>query len=95
MSYLSEFGSDFQLGFNLADYPKLKDESWHNDQSPRFEWDDYVLWVNDRDCNEYERYTLYRRFENDDGDIEIDYNTVHLTSNNPVDIIAFLDKVAK
>lgn len=36
MLYKNEFGADFDLGFNLNDYPFLKDKSWHNDVSPSF-----------------------------------------------------------
>ena len=49
MLYKNEFGSDFDLGFNLNDYPYLQDKSWHNDVSPSFyfnvETRYYVLWV--------------------------------------------------
>jgi hypothetical protein len=49
MLYKNEFGADFDLGFNLSDYPYLKDKSWHNDVSPSFYFNIgsqyYVLWV--------------------------------------------------
>ncbi|UJF22032.1 hypothetical protein [Shewanella sp. OMA3-2] len=49
MLYKNEFGADFDLGFNLSDYPYLKDKSWHNDVSPSFYFSigpqHYVLWV--------------------------------------------------
>ncbi|ABV86605.1 hypothetical protein [Shewanella pealeana] len=49
MTYKNEFGTDFELGFNLANYPYLHDKSWHNDLSPSFYFkvnqQYYVLWV--------------------------------------------------
>ena len=49
MLYKNEFGPDFNLGFNLEDYPYLIDKSWHNDVSPSFYFNFgsqyYVLWV--------------------------------------------------
>lgn len=49
MLYKKEFGTDFDLGFNLNDYPFLTDKSWHNDVSPSFFFNVgpqyYVLWV--------------------------------------------------
>jgi hypothetical protein len=49
MLYKNEFGTDFDLGFNLKDYPYLIDKSWHNDVSPSFYFNVgslyYVLWV--------------------------------------------------
>ncbi|QDO82417.1 hypothetical protein FM037_03110 [Shewanella psychropiezotolerans] len=49
MSYRNEFGSNFDLGFNLNDFPYLKDKSWHNDVCPSFYFNVgtkyYVLWI--------------------------------------------------
>lgn len=49
MSYKSEFGADFDLGFDLYNYPYLRDNSWHNNVSPSFYFNVgsqyYVLWV--------------------------------------------------
>lgn len=49
MLYKNEFGADFDLGFNLSDYPYLIDKSWHNDVSPSFYFNVgiqyYVLWT--------------------------------------------------
>lgn len=49
MIYKKEFSLDFELGFNLADYPYLIDKSWHNDVCPSFYFNVgeqyYVLWV--------------------------------------------------
>lgn len=58
MLYKNEFGADFDLGFNLSDYPYLKDKSWHNDVSPSFYFSIgqqyYVLWVDHADPTERE-----------------------------------------
>lgn len=58
MLYKNEFGSGFELGFNLSDYPYLKDKSWHNDVSPSFYFSIglqyYVLWVDHADPAERE-----------------------------------------
>jgi hypothetical protein len=56
--YKNEFGLDFDLGFNLNDYPHLKDKSWHNDVSPSFYFSIgsqyYVLWIDHADPAERE-----------------------------------------
>ncbi|MEH8019820.1 hypothetical protein [Rheinheimera metallidurans] len=66
MSYKTEFGPDFDLGFNLSDYPQLTDKSWHNDVCPSF-WfkrdrQYFVLWVDfdspDKRESESKRYTI-------------------------------------
>lgn len=53
MSYKTEFGFDFNLGFDLADYPQLIDKSWHNDVCPSFYFKVggkyFVLWVDFED----------------------------------------------
>jgi hypothetical protein len=58
MLFKNEFGTDFDLGFNLNDYPYLKDKSWHNDVSPSFYFSIgpqyYVLWVDHADPAERE-----------------------------------------
>ena len=58
MLYKNQFGADFDLGFNLSDYPYLKDKSWHNDVSPSFYFSIgqqyYVLWVDHADPTERE-----------------------------------------
>jgi len=58
MLYKNEFGTDFDLGFNLSDYPYLKDKSWHNDASPSFYFSIgsqyYVLWIDHADPTERE-----------------------------------------
>tara|TARA_R110002033_G_scaffold111827_1_gene157245 strand:- start:18247 stop:18591 length:345 start_codon:yes stop_codon:yes gene_type:complete len=53
MLFKNEFGNDFDLGFNLNDYPYLKDKSWHNDVSPSFYFNIgsqyYLLWIDHAD----------------------------------------------
>ena len=74
--YKNEFGSDFDLGFNLKEHPYLTDKSWHNDMSPSFYFSVgaqyYVLWVDYADPNKREdsneRY-LIQEAENE-GDAE-------------------------
>lgn len=65
--YQQQFGKDFQLGFNLEDYPFLTDKSYHNDICPSFYFKDadsyYILWVDyptpsDREDESYSRYTI-------------------------------------
>lgn len=66
MLYKREFGANFNLGFNLGDFPQLHDKSYHNDVCPSF-WfmknsQYFVLWVDfenpdDRE-SETKRYTI-------------------------------------
>lgn len=60
--YKQEFGQGFALGFDLKDYPYLKDKSWHNDQCPSFYFNVYkqqyyVLWVDYADKAQREEDT--------------------------------------
>lgn len=68
MSYRNEFPSDFNLGFELEQFPQLVDQSWHNDACPSFSFrrgnEGYVLWVDyesadSREFQERVRYTIY------------------------------------
>lgn len=58
MSYKTEFGAEFDLGFNLADYPFLIDKSYKNDACPSFyfvkDGQYYVLWVDFADPQQRE-----------------------------------------
>jgi len=76
MLYKNEFGSNFDLGFNLSDHPYLNDKSWHNDVSPSFYFNAgaqyYVLWVDYADPNKREESNerfLIQEAENE-GDTE-------------------------
>lgn len=59
--YKQEFGQDFDLGFDLKEYPYLIDKSWHNDLCPSFYFkvDEqyYVLWVDYADEEQREEDT--------------------------------------
>lgn len=77
MSYKTEFGAEFDLGFNLADYPFLVDKSYHNDVCPSFyfvkDGQHYVLWVDyaepaQREDEDAPRYMI-QKAENE-GDAE-------------------------
>lgn len=51
-TFKTEFGEDFDLGFDPNALPFLVDKSWHNDICPSFyyatEGNYYVLWVSDK-----------------------------------------------
>lgn len=59
--YEKEFGLNFDLGFDLKDYPYLIDKSWHNDLCPSFYFkvleQFYVLWVDYADIDQREENT--------------------------------------
>lgn len=59
--YQKEFEPEFDLGFNLADFPQLNDKSWHNDMSPSFWFESngqyYILWVDYADKSKREEDT--------------------------------------
>lgn len=66
MLYKKEFGDNFNLGFNIGEFPELHDKSYHNDVCPSF-WfmkngQYIVLWVDfenpqDRESDS-KRYTI-------------------------------------
>ncbi|GIU15346.1 hypothetical protein TUM4261_32150 [Shewanella sp. c952] len=65
--YKQEFGQQFELGFDLTQYPWLVDKSWHNDVSPSFYLKTptgfMVLWVDyedpkQREDSEQDRYVV-------------------------------------
>lgn len=66
--YQNAFGKDFKLGFNLADYPFLIDQSYSNDMCPSFYFKSnstyYILWVDhenpaEREDENNHRYTIF------------------------------------
>lgn len=66
MLYKKAFGANFNLGFNLGDFPQLHDKSYHNDVCPSF-WfmkngQYFVLWVDFENPDDREsdskRYTI-------------------------------------
>ncbi|OCH32015.1 hypothetical protein A6E13_15695 [Aliivibrio fischeri] len=67
MQYKQEFGSDFQLGFELSQHPYLIDKSYRNDDCPSFYFvhnnQFYILWVDYSESTQREnenslRYTI-------------------------------------
>lgn len=81
MLYKKEFGSNFELGFNLDNLPFLADKSYHNDVCPSFHFkldNQYlVLWVDyasveDRE-SETKRY-LIMSTENEGDDLHPELN---------------------
>lgn len=107
MSYKTEFGSAFDVGFQLNNYPKLIDKSWHNDVCPSFYFkvsDDYfVLWVDYKEHHRREldsaRYTVVSA-ENLDCDESPDIvcgqdGEVVFSTENPESLSAYLDSVMK
>ncbi|WP_039925407.1 hypothetical protein [Alishewanella aestuarii] len=102
MLYKKAFGANFNLGFNLSDFPQLHDKSYHNDVCPSFWYMKnglyFVLWVDfenpDNRESDSKRYTITTA-ENlgDDGypDIVIDdQNATIISTDEPKDIITFL-----
>ena len=67
MSYKTEFGFDFDLGFDLSTHPYLNDKSYRNDDCPSFYFCNnnqyYILWIdffdkNNRENKDALRYTI-------------------------------------
>ncbi len=69
--FQDEFGRDFDLGFDLSDFPFLHDKSWNDDDCPSFlfhcesriKLGEYlVLWVNpvkkEARLNDFPRYIV-------------------------------------
>ncbi|MCL1124643.1 hypothetical protein [Shewanella surugensis] len=69
--FQDEFGKDFDLGFDLSDFPFLHDKSWNDDDCPSFLFhcesriksgEYLVLWVNyakpEERSNDYPRYLV-------------------------------------
>lgn len=104
--YKREFGEDFNLGFNLADFPWLTDKSWHNDVSPSFTFkagSQYlVLWVDyeEPDSRELgqERYLVMTAInEGTETDPEIytgEDSEVVLATESPSELTAYLRQLA-
>ncbi|WAJ69522.1 hypothetical protein [Catenovulum adriaticum] len=101
MLYQQEFGLDFQLGFNLYDFPKLKDRSYHNDDCPSFYFNIkkqyFVLWVDYPQKHQREiesdRYTL--QLADNEGDevspeVYAGSNEVIYSCESPKKLIVYL-----
>jgi hypothetical protein len=104
MKYKTEFGSDFDLGFNIIDYPYLKDKSWHNDLSPSFYFNVgsqyYVLWVDYSDPLKREdtnyRYSIQKAIdEGDEMNPEVYCSTgdIIFESDNYLELSVFLNSL--
>ena len=104
--YKREFGQEFNLGFDLADFPWLKDKSWHNDVSPSFIFkagtQHLVLWVDYEEPDsrelEQERYLVMTAI-NEGTDIEPEIYTgedseVVLATESPSELIAYLKQLS-
>lgn len=102
MSYKTAFGVDFDLGFDLSDYPFLVDKSYHHDVCPSFYFvkngQYYVLWVDFADPAQREdedgpRYMI-QKAENegteDDPDVYAGSGEVVLEFDNVIDIHRFI-----
>jgi len=104
--YKREFGEEFNLGFDLADFPWLKDKSWHNDVSPSFTFKAgtqyLVLWVDyeepDRRELEQERYLVMTAInEGTETETEIytgEDSEVVLATESPSELITYLKQLS-
>lgn len=82
--YQEMFGRNFNLGFDVDDYPFLTDKSYRNDICPSFYFNVagtyYILWVDYPDASEredksYSRYTIVEALNvGDDEYCEIETN---------------------
>jgi hypothetical protein len=104
--YKREFGEEFNLGFDLADFPWLKDKSWHNDVSPSFTFKAgtqyLVLWVDYEEPDsrelEQERYLVMTAFnEGTETEAEIytgEDSEVVLATESPSELTTYLKQLS-
>ena len=104
--YKREFGEEFNLGFDLADFPWLKDKSWHNDVSPSFTFEAgtqyLVLWVDYEEPDsrelEQERYLVMTAFnEGTETEEEIytgEDSEVVWATESPSELITYLKQLS-
>jgi hypothetical protein len=104
--YKREFGEEFNLGFDLADFPWLKDKSWHNDVSPSFTFKAgtqyLVLWVDYEEPDsrelEQERYLVMTAInEGTETEAEIytgEDSEVVLATESPSELITYLKQLS-
>jgi hypothetical protein len=104
--YKREFGEEFNLGFDLADFPWLKDKSWHNDVSPSFTFKAgtqyLVLWVDHEEPDsrelEQERYLVMTAInEGTETEAEIytgEDSEVVLATESPSELITYLKQLS-
>lgn len=104
-AYHQTFGYEFDLGFNLSQYPFLIDISYQNDICPSFYFklksDYFILWVDYPDpiCREedYPRYTIISAV-NDGDNIHSEIRTasqptLQLEFEQPSDLIHYLEQI--
>ena len=104
MGFKEAFGDDFQLGFDLKNYPQLKDNSYHNDTSPNF-WfrtplQYFTLWIDYSDRsnreNENMRYSIItaENFGDEDyPEISSSNGNIVFECELPSEIIDYLDNL--
>lgn len=103
--YKKEFGAQFDLGFDLANYDWLVDKSWHNDVCPSFTYKKagqyFVLWVDylNPETREFElsRYTIVTAInEGTEGCPEVfsfDGSQTVFESESVAELIGFFDSI--
>lgn len=78
--YQEEFGSNFDLGFDLNEYPDLVDKSYRHDVAPSFYFNVdgqyFTLWVDyleptEREYSEAKRYTILKAYNDGENGINI------------------------
>ena len=78
--YQEEFGSKFDLGIDLNDFPDLVDKSYRHDVAPSFYFNVngqyYTLWIDheepsEREFSEAKRYTILKAYNDDENGINI------------------------
>lgn len=103
--YHQAFGYEFDLGFDLSQYPFLIDKSYQNDMCPSFYFkrksDYFILWVDYADpiCREedYPRYTIISAV-NDGDNIHPEIRTasqptLQLEFEQPSELIDYLEQI--
>ncbi|QFU21273.1 hypothetical protein FM038_003340 [Shewanella eurypsychrophilus] len=105
--YKQEFGQNFNLGFDLSQYPWLVDKSWHNDVSPSFYFKTstgyMVLWVDyedpvQREDSVQKRYVVMTTANSGTDEFpDIHHNEdseVILETESPTELITYLNQLA-
>lgn len=101
--YQSQFNGDFELGFDIDNFPFLEDQSWRNDACPSFVWRHghkcYLMWIDHeeashRDFPQNKRYLIVAYNEADYGDMVSAEGVTALETDIADDVIAFLTKTS-
>ena len=102
MLYKKAFGANFNLGFNLGDFPQLHDKSYHNDVCPCFWYikngQYFVLWVDfenpddrESDSKRYTIITAENFGDNYNPEISLSADSIEIFSTeNQSELITFL-----